>query len=786
MDRDTANSILTYQVETGGIIRCNPAKRLTVDEAVQCNLIPSSSALLVLEAQRGYVGLIWPHSGEIFPTSSSLQQELITNELASKILEGRQKIAALYIPETCQVIDLEVATQLGIIDNYTASILKSITLPDKMPNLGDLEACKNARRWLSFCKFQPSMVHDYRLDEDAFDGEEPVATQSSEQTKKLFLSYLMINSYMDANTGQRLLLYDGDLNEAVGMLLEGCGAEIDKDTPIEECFDVLRLPGVSLNNTASKEMGESPASPSSFDKCHQREPEHKVTPENTIDEEFQELETNVIRSEFWLSENLADVITTDLKVKKSPGVSVPSSRSHLTQLGLADVSLPRQDSENRVENGENQCQLETKEHADECSHSKNLQNLASDLITDPMIKSKTSRAYDLNETENEDNISRGSVLFDYSPRLSALLSHDKLRTEQGSFHDVHSAESNGKKCETSTLPFNDQTESSGQRIREKFQDQFLGIAAINISLKGEQAEEKSFNVGCSNPQVECQSDEFSSDTCGEDENALAASQQEPEDENRESTVEGSSGAPTPRAGGHDVVLAPTHTPSFEGTVGASAGDYETSLLDDRCSETDTDSDADFYDTPLSEDDDHDSLLLEGDDCDCLQPEDYDSLPEEDEWAAPPGEVFYDVSKEEEHSVGTQAGLAESLGVRGGAQSLQDFLIGAEKAELGSGEEIQLNSFESYEVSGPLMETVSERDSTDDLEGDESDSLTDYETEGGKESFTMAVESEDAGCWEGREKDCVAGQGFESAPDHLDSVQSKDSYEESVSGPNEQD
>ena len=786
MDRDTANSILTYQVETGGIIRCNPAKRLTVDEAVQCNLIPSSSALLVLEAQRGYVGLIWPHSGEIFPTSSSLQQELITNELASKILEGRQKIAALYIPETCQVIDLEVAMQLGIIDNYTASILKSITLPDKMPNLGDLEACKNARRWLSFCKFQPSMVHDYRLDEDAFDGEEPVATQSSEQTKKLFLSYLMINSYMDANTGQRLLLYDGDLNEAVGMLLEGCGAEIDKDTPIEECFDVLRLSGVSLNNTASKEMGESPASPSSFDKCHQREPEHKETPENTIDEEFQELETNVIRSEFWLSENLADVITTDLKVKKSPGVSVPSSRSHLTQLGLADVSLPRQDSENRVENGENQCQLETKEHADECSHSKNLQNLASDLITDPMIKSKTSRAYDLNETENEDNISRGSVLFDYSPRLSALLSHDKLRTEQGSFHDVHSTESNGKKCETSTLPFNDQTESSGQRIREKFQDQFLGIAAINISLKGEQAEEKSFNVGCSNPQVECQSDEFSSDTCGEDENALATSQQEPEDENHESTVEGSSGAPTPRAGGHDVGLAPTHTPSFEGTVGASAGDYETSLLDDRCSETDTDSDADFYDTPLSEDDDHDSLLLEGDDCDCLQPEDYDSLPEEDEWAAPPGEVFYDVSKEEEHSVGTQAGLADSLGVRRGAQSLQDFLIGAEKAEFGSGEEIQLNSFESYEVSGPLMETVSERDSTDDLEGDESDSLTDYETEGGKESFTMAVESEDTGCWEGREKDCVAGQGFESAPDHLDSVQSKDSYEESVSGPNEQD
>ncbi|XP_065768820.1 dystonin isoform X4 [Muntiacus reevesi] len=787
MDRDTANSILTYQVETGGIIRCNPAKRLTVDEAVQCDLIPPSSALLVLEAQRGYVGLIWPHSGEIFPTSSSLQQELITHELASKILEGRQKIAALYIPETCQVIDLEVATQLGIIDNHTASILKSITLPDKMPDLRDLEACKNAKRWLSFCKFQPSMVHDYRLEEDAFDGEEPVATQSSEQTKKLFLSYLMINSYMDANTGQRLLLYDGDLNEAVGMLLEGCGAEIDKDTPTEECSGVLGLPGVFLNNTASKAMGESPASPSSSDECLQREPENKETPENAIDEEFQALETHVIKSEFWLSENLADVIATDLKVEKSPDVCVPCSRSYLRQLGLADVSLPSQDSENRLENGENQSQLETKERADECSCSKTLHKFASDLITNPMIKPKTSRAYDLNETENEDNISRGSTLFDYSPRLSALLSHDKLRTQQGSFHDVRSAESSGKKCETSTLPFNDQTESSGQRIREKFQDQFLGIAAINISLKGEQAVEKSFSVGCSHPQVEDQSDDFSSDTCGEDEDTPAASQQEPEEEQSESTVERSSGAPASRAGRHYVSPAHTRTPSLEGTVSASAGDYETSLLDDRQSDTatDTDSDADFYDTPLFEDDDHDSLLLEGDDCDGLQPEDYESLPEDD-WAAPPGELFYDVSTAGEHSVGTQAGLADSSGVRGEVQSLQDFLIGVEKAEFGSGEEIQLNSLGSHEVSGPLMETVSERDSADDLEGDESDSLTDYEIVGGKESFRTAVQSEDAGCWEEREKDCVTGQGFESAPDHLESVQSKDSYKGSVSVGNEQD
>lgn len=81
-------------------------------------------------------------------------------------------------------------------------------------------------------------------------------------------------------------------------------------------------------------------------------------------------------------------------------------------------------------------------------------------------------------------------------------------------------------------------------------------------------------------------------------------------------------------------------------------------------------------------------------------------------------------------MGTRAGLAGSLGVRGEAQSLQDFLIGAEKAELSSGEGNPVK-FLGPEVSGPLMESVSEKDSTDDLEDDESDSLTDYETEGEK-------------------------------------------------------
>ncbi|XP_011924511.1 PREDICTED: dystonin isoform X30 [Cercocebus atys] len=790
IDRDTASSILTYQVQTGGIIQSNPAKRLTVDEAVQCDLITSSSALLVLEAQRGYVGLIWPHSGEIFPTSSSLQQELITNELAYKILNSRQKIAALYIPESSQVIGLDAAKQLGIIDNNTASILKNIILPDKMPDLGDLEACKNARRWLSFCKFQPSTVHDYRQEDDVFDGEEPVTTQTSEQTKKLFLSYLMINSYMDANTGQRLLLYDGDLDEAVGMLLEGCHAEFDGDTAIKECLDVLSSSGVFLNNASGREKDECTTAPSSFNKCHCGEPEHEETPENrkcAVDEEFHEMGNNVINSEFSQSEKLANTISIDPKVNSSPSVCVPSPISYLTQTELADISMLRNDSENILTNYENQSQVETNEHASECSHSKNIQNFPGDLIENPIVKSKMNKFCGVNETENEDNTSRDSPIFDYSPRLSALLSHDKLRHRQGSFNDTHTPESNGNKCEAQTLSFSDKTMLSGQRIGEKFQDQFLGIAAINISLPGEQCGQKSLNMISSNPQVQCHNDKYISDTSGEDEKTHPGFQQMPEDKKNESEIEEYSCAVTP--GGYTdnaIVSLTSATPLLDETI--SAGDYETSLLNDQQNDTgtDTDSDDDFYDTPLFEDDDHDSLLLDGDDHDCLHPGDYDTLQEENDEMASPADVFYDVLKENENSMVPQGALAGSLSVKGKAQCRQDFLMDVEKDELDSGEKIHLNPVGSDKVNRQSLETGSERECTNILEGDESDSLTDYDIVGGKESFTASLKFDDNGSWRVRKEEYVTVQEFHSDTDHLDSMQSEESYGDYIYDSNDQD
>ncbi|XP_043366337.1 dystonin isoform X16 [Dermochelys coriacea] len=285
IDQDTACGILTHQIQTGGILCPNSSKRLTVDEAIQCSLISSSSALLVLEAQRGFIGLIWPHSGEIFPISTSLHQGMITNELASKILYGRQKIAAIYIPETCEVLSLDNAAQLGVIDGNTVSVLNNVILPDKMPNMEDLESsCKNAARWLSSYEFQPSAFHDYRQEQEVSGTEEPMP-HSVEQTKKLFMSYLMINSYMDANTGQRLLLYDGDLDEAVSMLLEGDDSASSTDvtkggfsnTYVNSKRTDLKQPdNIMFNNVTSNVLHEYTGGHNIFTDCNLKQPEEDI------------------------------------------------------------------------------------------------------------------------------------------------------------------------------------------------------------------------------------------------------------------------------------------------------------------------------------------------------------------------------------------------------------------------------------------------------------------------------------------------------------------------------
>lgn len=186
--------------------------RLKVDACVQCDLMSSSSTLVVLGNQCQFMGLVLPHSEEIQTSSYRYDQQITTNDFTSRLFSNRQKIAALYIPENSEVVDINYAVQNGFIDSYTAEVLKSIEIPDVFPDVDALKVKFSS--WLMYKKLTVDGCYhaaDCKKTENAL-----IPTEE----RHLFISYLMINSYTDPKSGQRVLVLDKQMTKTVKLFLE--------------------------------------------------------------------------------------------------------------------------------------------------------------------------------------------------------------------------------------------------------------------------------------------------------------------------------------------------------------------------------------------------------------------------------------------------------------------------------------------------------------------------------------------------------------------------------------
>lgn len=230
IDQDTASGILSHQAQNGGIVNPKTGARLTVDEAVQCGLMSSRSALLVLERQKCFMGFLWPHSGEILTVPMSIQHEIITEKLAHELLCNRHKIAAFYIPENSEVVDIDLAAQNGFINACTVDFLKTIEIPDMFPEVEDLN--DRFSSWLVMRELQ--IEGSERSREELEANEKGINSPSSLEAKQLFVSFLMMNSYMDPRSGQRLLIFDRQFNKMTKVLLEM--SETDTHVNIHDSF----------------------------------------------------------------------------------------------------------------------------------------------------------------------------------------------------------------------------------------------------------------------------------------------------------------------------------------------------------------------------------------------------------------------------------------------------------------------------------------------------------------------------------------------------------------------
>lgn len=209
-----ALSLSSPQLNAGDLNRYQDMEKLNMDAAVQCDLMSSSSTLIVLGSQQQYLGLVVPPSEEVQIISKSFVDDKLsaTTEFTSSLFSKKEKIAAFYIPQFSEVVDFDVAVQKGLIDSFTAEFLKTVEIPDVVADVDHLN--EKFSSWLMYKKLTVDGCFH------AADCLKVDSIPSLTEAEQLFISYLMINSYIDAQTGKRVVILDRELSKMVKVFLE--------------------------------------------------------------------------------------------------------------------------------------------------------------------------------------------------------------------------------------------------------------------------------------------------------------------------------------------------------------------------------------------------------------------------------------------------------------------------------------------------------------------------------------------------------------------------------------
>ncbi|KAH0631075.1 hypothetical protein JD844_005164 [Phrynosoma platyrhinos] len=220
IDQDLACVLLVRQLQTGGIVDTVTGERLSLDEAVKKDLVASRMAVVVLESLWSFRGLLQPESGEILPVTAALDQGILSSELAHKILSQRQCIKAIFIPQTREIVPWEKAVDGAILSQDVAKKLKSTLIPDVMPNMPLADSPTSRLK-----KIIPSS------DSPVDHGDQSEGLLRSSEERMLF--YLMTHSYVDTQSGQKLLLLPGEEVINLAEIVEPTIEKVPYFQPIE-------------------------------------------------------------------------------------------------------------------------------------------------------------------------------------------------------------------------------------------------------------------------------------------------------------------------------------------------------------------------------------------------------------------------------------------------------------------------------------------------------------------------------------------------------------------------
>ncbi|KAK5883258.1 hypothetical protein CesoFtcFv8_019609 [Champsocephalus esox] len=232
MDQDLACAMLARQLQNGGIIDPYNGERLSLEESIHRDLLSPHLALLVLESLWAFMGILRPESGEILPIVEAIQQGVISGELSRNILRKRHAIGALYNPENLQVLPLNQAAEEAL-EPSVVSFLKDIHIPDVLSSMNQSGTPSlNRLSWGSTSSSpRPSSPTPSTSPSGVYlETALKHGMNAEEQAKQNLLLHLMTHSYVDAHSGNRLVLLDPELVELVKATQLVAGASVCEST----------------------------------------------------------------------------------------------------------------------------------------------------------------------------------------------------------------------------------------------------------------------------------------------------------------------------------------------------------------------------------------------------------------------------------------------------------------------------------------------------------------------------------------------------------------------------
>ncbi|XP_073668846.1 microtubule-actin cross-linking factor 1, isoforms 1/2/3/4/5 isoform X10 [Paramisgurnus dabryanus] len=204
IDQDLACTLIARQLQAGGIIDPVTRERLQLDDAIQRDLISPRIALRVLESLQSFRAILWPESGDMLSVSEAFQQHVVNRELALKVLSKRHSVGALYLPESRQMIPLDKAKE--VLEAQAVDILNQTQFPDVLPHLTDSFYMNRLCMGSASSSSSPPSHADIQ-----FESSITEESRSNEKDQNHLLTNLMTHSYIDAHSGERLILLQPEL-----------------------------------------------------------------------------------------------------------------------------------------------------------------------------------------------------------------------------------------------------------------------------------------------------------------------------------------------------------------------------------------------------------------------------------------------------------------------------------------------------------------------------------------------------------------------------------------------